>query len=171
MQLFGSFYGFESRANLNRLFKIYATNEGLFGGWLAPCDTEGLLARCAGQQPTNQKMAALLQSAGDWEQHLDSLLPGGDELLAAHAHNFAFEPSFTQASLTWKLKMLERAPSRFGALDVCLDGAKRRRFYLVGRRTPDEVAGMLEAALPQLSVEGRPVVAKRFASLEGASQS
>ncbi len=169
MQLLGTFYGFEQRADANRLFKIYVTDQGLSGGWIAPCDTATI--RFKGTRPGSQKIAEIQGCAQDWEEHLDSLVPGDEAFLAAHADNFAFDSSFTQASLTWKLSLLERAATRFGALDVCLDGGKQRRFYLVGRRTSDEVAGMLGAALPQLRLEGRPITAKPFGALEGASRS
>lgn len=173
MQLLGSFYGLEQRAGGNRLFKVYVTNEGLFGGWIAPCDIEKTPARFKSQRLWNASSAqtqTIAESAGEWEEHLDALSPDSDEFLAAHTENFAFLASFTQASLTWKLKLLERAGNRFGALDLSADGGKKRRLYLVGQRTPDEVAAMLGAALPFLELEGHPVATPPFALRAGARQ-
>ena len=42
------FYGYEQRTNVSRLFKIYATPQGLFFGWIADRDHEEMLARFAG---------------------------------------------------------------------------------------------------------------------------
>lgn len=170
MQLLGTFYGFEQRTGANRLFKIYVTDQGLSGGWIAPCDIK-MMSHFGGNRPSNQKITQVQECAQAWEDYLDSLVPGDEAFLAAHSDNFAFDSSFTQASLTWKLNLLERAATRFGALDVCLDGSKQRRFYLVGSRTPDEVAAMLSAAVPQLRLEGQPVAAQPFGALEGAGQS
>ncbi len=142
MQLLGSFYGLEQRAGGNRLFKIYATTDGIFGGWVAPCDFAKMRAR-----------PEIAQNAREWELYLDALVPGSDEFLAAHRENFAFDSSFTQASLTGKTGLLPRAATRCGALDVCLDGSKKRRFYLVGRVTSEEVAPLLQTVFASIQAE------------------
>jgi hypothetical protein len=157
MIIYGSFYGYELRGNISRLFVIYATDEGLLGGWIAPCDYEELLARFGGHGMVNQNSAAVQQHAQNavkWESHYQQFLSQSSAFVEAHEHNFAFPAPEISAVLTWKLKFGERASTRFGALDITPHGGKKRRFYLVGRRTPEEVAALVQKALPLVTIEG-----------------
>jgi hypothetical protein len=173
MQIYGTFTGYEQRTNVTRLFKIYATDEGLLGGWIAPCDHEELLARFSGHGIGQQHIAGAqqaAQSAEKWEYHYDEILPDKTKFLEAHQENFAFAPQEIAAALSWKLKFIEKASTRFGALDITPNGSKKRRFYLVGRHTPAEVAALVEKSLPLAIIEGGPLAGEAFTPLDNASQ-
>lgn len=172
MQIYGTFLGYEQRTNTSRLFKIYATDEGLLGGWIAPMDFEEMLARFAGNGIGGQNVAnceKAAQSAAKWEHHYEEALPDAARFLQANGQNFAFAAPELEAALSWKLKWTEKASTRFGALDLTPSGGKKRRFYLVGRHTPEEVAALVQKSVPQAIIEGALLASQAFAPLDGAS--
>jgi len=173
MQIYGTFYGYEQRTNVSRLFKIYATDQGLFGAWIADRDYEEMLARFAGHGIGQQNVAGteqIARNAAKWEQHYDELNLESPEFLSAHKENFHFRPNEVTSSLKWKLKMLERAATRFGALDLTASDGKKRRFYLVGRRTSDEVAAVLQNSMPATAIEDVPTASNPYTPLDNTTK-
>lgn len=151
-----TFYGYEQRTNVSRLFKITATPRGLFFGWIADRDYEEMLARLVGHGIGQPQVIAVTQQsaqgAARWEDHYETLDVENAQFIQAHPENFAFHPGDGAASLLWKLKWTEKAATRFGALDlVC--GGKKRRFYLVGQCSPAQVAQAVRHALPDATIE------------------
>ncbi len=160
MQIYGTFYGHEQRTNVSRYFVIYATDQGFLGGWVAPYDHEEMLARFAGNNLAQQNVAgarSVAAGAEKWEEHYNELLPDRAQFLEANKENFAFEATEISAVLGWKLKFIEKAATRFGTLDITPQGGKKRRFYLAGRRTPEEVIALVQKSLPDVVIEGAPV--------------
>lgn len=96
------------------------------------------------------------QGAQRWEEHYETLDIESAQFLRAHDENFAFTPDDLNnagaASVTWKLKFTEKAATRFGALDL-ICGGKKRRFYLVGQRSPAQVSEAVRHALPNATIE------------------
>ena len=165
-----TFYGYEQRTNVSRLFKITATPHGLLFGWIADRDYEEMLARLVGHGIGQPQVIAVTQQAAQgaarWEDHYDTMDAQSAQFLQAHDENFAFAPADGAASVTWKLKFTEKAATRFGALDlVC--GGKKRRFYLVGQRSPAQVAEAVRHALPNAIIE--PLSAEFNAGADAAT--
>ena len=132
-----TFYGYEQRTNVSRLFKITATPRGLHFGWIADRDYQEMMARFGGagigQNTAITQQAA--QGAARWEDHYETMDIESAQFVQAHEQNFVFALADGAASVTWKLKWTEKAATRFGALDLVGNG-KKRRFYLVGQRSP-----------------------------------
>ena len=165
-----TFYGYEQRTNVSRLFKITATPAGLFFGWIADRDHEEMLARLVGHGIGQPQVIAVTrqaaQGAARWEDHYETLDVQSPEFTRAHDENFAFRPGDGAASVTWKLKFTEKAATRFGALDIVCAG-KKRRFYLVGQRSPTDVVEAVRLALPDATIE--PLSATATAATPNAS--
>ena len=149
-----TFYGYEQRGNISQLFQIIATPRGLFFGWIADRDYEEMMARFGGAgigQNTALTQGAA-QGAQRWEEHYQTMDVESAQFLQAHNSNFVFAPTDGAASLLWKLKFTEKAATRFGALDLVCNG-KKRRFYLVGQRSPAQVIEAVHLALPEATIE------------------
>jgi hypothetical protein len=172
MQIYGTFYGYEQRTNVSCLFKIYATDQGLFGAWIADRDYEEMRTRFvghSGQQniDVTQKIA---QDAAMWEQHYDSLELADPEFLRVRPENFHFRPNEVISSLIWKLKMPERTTTRYGALDLTASDGNQRRFYLVGRSTPAEVVSVIQSSMPATSIDKGTSSFKAFTLLTDSAK-
>lgn len=163
-----TFYGYEQRGNISQLFKIYATPNGLFFGWIADRDYEEMMARFGGAgigQDANA-MQRTVEGARRWEDHYETMDIESAQFAQAHDSNFVFSPANGTAALTWKLKFIEKASTRFGALDLISNG-KKRRFYLVGQRSPADVVEALRTALPAATIESLDEQAPAVAAVEG----
>lgn len=149
-----TFYGYEQRGNISQLFQVIATPRGLFFGWIADRDYEEMMARFGGAGIGQN--TALTQGAASgaqrWEEHYQTMDVESAPFLRAHDSNFVFAPADGAASLTWKLKWTEKAATRFGALDLVCNG-KKRRFYLIGQRSPAQVIEAVRLALPDATIE------------------
>ena len=167
-----TFYGYEQRGNISRLFKVYATSNGLYFGWIADRDYEEMMARFggAGIGQNAGAMQETARGAKSWESHYDTMNVESAQFARAHDDNFSFAPADGAAMVTWKLKFTEKAATRFGALDLVSEG-KKRRFYLVGQRAPAEVAQAVRAALPAATIEPLPGDAPAVAAVAGETVS
>lgn len=173
MQIYGTFYGYEQCANVSCLFKMYATDQGLFGAWIADRDYEEVLthfARRIGQQNIDETRK-IAQEAAEWEQHYDSLELENPDFLSLRPENFHFRPNEVISSLIWKLKMPERSITRYGALDLTASDGNKRRFYLVGNKMPAEVASFIQSSMPATLIDNADPSIKDFTLLKISAKS
>jgi hypothetical protein len=163
MPAHGTFYGYEQKFGVSRLYKIYITEGALCGAKVADNDYEAskafsdkmpkLLFGGLNKSLVNEEYLATKHKALQRENLLDTMDPGGPSFLGDDKSNFSLGPAqVSSATVNLTLGMMQKGSTRCGSLELVLTDGSRRRFFLIGTHDPQEVIGNLKRLLPNLQV-------------------
>lgn len=169
MATYGTFYGFEQKFGVSRLYKLYVTEGALCGAKIADRDYDGILGRTqpstaalllsglggiAGNAVVRKTAEAVKRKAEEKERQLDATAPGSPSFLSDDKANFSLGTSqVSSAIINLKLGTMQHGPNRYGSLELALADGSKRRFFLVGQRVPQEVVEVIKQMLPGLQVQ------------------
>jgi hypothetical protein len=154
-----SFRGLQPKiATLNRLYSVYVTKEGIFGGCVAGQLYDRLTAEAALQQVrliAGPFIRICLKARRKREQFYRSLDLNSQSFLNADRRNFVIT-SHQIASIRLERGWSFWAMQSTGALTIELATGRRRKLILIGRQEPERVAELVRQCYPSLIVTGTP---------------
>lgn len=148
MKIFGSFRGFEQRFGVSRLYIVFVTDAGIFGGWIADRDYEESLARLAAMGNGGLaygSVSGVANKAFQLEEQYRSSALDPQSFLARHRQNFFFSRGqISQITIDYNAISANR-PNRRAMLTI--EGqAQTKTFALVGEVNMAEATEWLRQA-------------------------
>lgn len=154
-----SFRGLQPKfTTRDRLYSVYVTKEGIFGGYVAG----QLYDSAAAQAQLHQAFPLLrpfihhcLKARRKREQFYRSLDLGSQAVLDADRRNFVITPRQI-VSMRLERGWSFWAQQSTGTLTIELSTGRRLKLILIGRQEPDCVAELVRLCCPNLVVTGSP---------------